>query len=284
MPCAEDASWTRRTHVHKIRQRRHHVLCAVHNSLAYGPRAPELFFTAFMPIHSADPKWAGHWRHLRLLSLSPDNRELLRRCMDEGLRLQVPTGRFAMLLSTLGLAIDWDTMEAFNDEIRLPMSGSFGTSEQHRWRDLLRHHELCILIQRCPDFEEGWWELKGGGTTYEGKLGHEFLENCCPWSLRWIFVGGPPREECACHHCQTEGPTALGFWNTQDQLFIAYSNQRVAAKATSREISQTCLLPDKAGCVTVLATFLRLSKMHFLGGGENVWGGGHFGGGGKTYG
>ena len=97
-------------------------------------------------------------------------------------------------------------------------------------------------------------------------MGHEFLENCCLCSLCWIFAGGPPREEGACHHCQTEGPTALGFWNTQDQLFITYSNQRVSAKATSREISQTCLLPDKAGCVTVLATFLQLSKMHFLGG------------------
>ena len=107
---------------------------------------------------------------------------------------------------------------------------------------------------------------KGGGTTYEGKLGHEFLEKCFLCSLCWIFAGGPPREEGACHHCQTEGPTALGFWNIQDQLFITYSNQRVSAKATSREISQTCLLPDRAGCVTVLETFLQLSKMRFLGG------------------
>ena len=115
-------------------------------------------------------------------------------------------------------------------------------------------------------------------------MGHEFLENCRLCSLCWIFAGGPPRAEGPWHHCQTEGPTALGFWNTQDQLFIIYSNQRVSAKATSTKISQTCLLPDKAGCVTVLATFLRLSKMHFLGGvktygvagisvggGQNVW-------------
>ena len=107
---------------------------------------------------------------------------------------------------------------------------------------------------------------KGGGTTYEGKLGHEFLEKCFLCSLCWIFAGGPPREEGACHHCQTEGPKALGFWNIQDQLFITYSNQRVSAKATSREISPTCLLPDRAGCVTVLETFLQLSKMRFLGG------------------
>ena len=71
-----------------------------------------------------------------------------------------------------------------------------------------------------PTKQPTWWEPKGGGTTYEGKLGHEFLENCCLCSLCWIFAGGPPREENACHHCQTEGPTALGFWNTQDQLFI----------------------------------------------------------------
>ena len=113
-------------------------------------------------------------------------------------------------------------------------------------------------------------------------MGHEFLESCCLCSLCWIFAGGPPREEGACHHCQTEGPTALGFWNTQDQLFITYPNQRDSAKATSREISQTCLLPDKAGCFTVLATFLQLSKMHFLGGvktcgvaGISVGGGGN---------
>ena len=124
---------------------------------------------------------------------------------------------------------------------------------------------------------------KGGGTMCEGKLGHELLENCCLCSLCWIFAGGPPREEGACHHCQTEGPTALGFWNTQDQLFITYSNQRVAAKAPSREVSQTCLLLDKAGCVTVLATFLQYPKC-ISWGGENVWGGGHFGGGGGTYG
>ena len=97
-------------------------------------------------------------------------------------------------------------------------------------------------------------------------MGHEFLEKCFLCSLCWIFAGGPPRKEGACHHCQTQGPTTLGFWNIQDQLFITYSNQRVSAKATSREISQTCLLPDRAGCVTVLETFLQLSRMRFLGG------------------
>ena len=81
------------------------------------------------------------------------------------------------------------------------------------------------------------------------------------------------------------GPYSTGILeHTQDQLFIAYSNQRVSAKATSREISQTCLLPDKAGCVTVLATFLRLSKMHFLGGVKTYGVAGISVGGGKTYG
>ena len=79
---------------------------------------------------------------------------------------------------------------------------------------------------------------------------------------------GPPREECACHQCQTEGPTALGFWNIQDQIFTTYS---------------TCLLPDKAGCVTVLAMFLQLSQMHLLGG-VKTYGVAGISGGGGTYG
>ena len=55
-----------------------------------------------------------------------------------------------------------------------------------------------------------WWELNGGRTTYEGKLGHKFLKNCRLCSLCWIFASGPPREEGACHQCQTE---CLQHWD-----------------------------------------------------------------------
>ena len=96
-----------------------------------------------------------------------------------------------------------------------------------------------------------WWELKGGGRRMRGN-----------WGISsWRIV-----VYARCAGSQTEGPTALEFSNIQEQLLTTYSNQSVSAKATSREVSQNCLLPDKAGCVTVLATFLQLSNMHFLGG------------------
>ena len=46
------------------------------------------------------------------------------------------------------------------------------------------------------------------------------------------------------------------YWN---------ENRRLSAKAGSREASENCLLPDNAGCVTILATFLQLCYPHFFG-------------------
>ena len=135
-------------------------------------------------------------------------------------------------------------------------------------------------IRNCRKFIDNvWWEL-WGGTTYEGKLGINSWKIVVYARCAGSLQVGLLERKLHTTNCQTEGPTALGFWNIQDQLFTTFSNQRVSAKATSREVSQTCLLPDKAGYVTVLATFLQLSKNSFSWGGENVWGDGHFGGGG----
>ena len=87
-------------------------------------------------------------------------------------------------------------------------------------------------------------------------------------------------------HATTARQRALQHWDfgTPRISFSSHIETKRFQQRPPPEKSQTCLLPDKAGCVTVLAAFLQLSKMHFLGWVKTYGVAGISVGGGETYG
>ena len=68
------------------------------------------------------------------------------------------------------------------------------------------------------------------------------------------------------------GPYSRGFWNTQNQLFITYSNQRFQQRPPTEKSLKLASCQARPVASLVLATFLQSAKMHFLGGGEGAIG------------
>ena len=125
---------------------------------------------------------------------------------------------------------------------------------------------------------------KGGGRRMRGNWGMNFWKVTvyarCAGSLQ---VGLLKRKV----HAATARQMALQHWDfgTPRISFSSHIQTKgFQQRPPPEKFSQTCLLPDKAGCVTVLATFLQLSKMHFLGGVNTYGVAGISVGGGGTYG
>ena len=167
-PCVDYASWARKNNTNRTRGQRHLVAQSIHGGVVHGPRAIEIVLTAFAPVHTVDPKWSGHWRHLKLwsrkLSAVPANWQLLRRTWEGRVQTSGPIMRVTHILHELQLEVDWEEQIVGRQGIYASLAHLTlqNPRDQHAWRELIRLHEMQLVEDRRNDMSGLSRGLDGG--------------------------------------------------------------------------------------------------------------------------